>query len=48
MAILGKVGQKSFWMKVGLAVIGVALIIAGIVAVLKPAAENVASRAVPV
>lgn len=44
----GKLGTRAFWVKVGIALIGVVLIIAGSIAFLKPAASNVAGRVVPV
>lgn len=44
----GKLGTRAFWVKVGIALIGVVLIVAGSIAFLKPAAQNVAGREVPV
>lgn len=44
----GAIGSKAFWLRVGLAVIGLFLLIAGVVVFIKPAADNAAGRIVPV
>lgn len=44
----GAIGSRAFWVKAGIALIGFFLIVGGAIAMLKPAASNVAGRVVPV